>query len=303
MLQWLNNYTKKSTPDIPPARRRCDLTIVFAATDGEWLGIEELLDSCNTYLTCDYEVVAADDATQDGTLERLLKAGCWVVRNPERQFLWGNDLTLRRAFHEAHRLFESPIYLKIDPDALIIGSGLEQALSSAFSANSKYGLLGTYHTDWNGEPRDLSYWRERMLRVHKDLGKPYQLAIQNGYHVGDGVQGGAYALSRACLDSIIQRGWFLGRDGYRPSGVRGQHVAEDSLIAMLTYAAGYQAGEIGGPGQAFGIWDVGLPMSPEELVRQNRIVTHAMKYQDDISLAARDYFRARRTAFKSDLHH
>lgn len=303
MLQWLNHYAKKTTPDLPAARRRCDLTVVFAAADGEWLGIEELLDSCNTYLTCDYEVVVADDATQDGTYDRLLKAGCWVVRNPERQYLWGNDLTLRRAFHEAHRLFESPIYLKIDPDALIIGPGLEQALSSAFSANSKYGLLGTYHTDWNGEPRDLSHWRERMLRVRKNLGKPYQLALQNGYHAGDGVQGGAYALSRACLDSIIQHGWFLGRDGYRPSGVRGQHVAEDSLIAMLTYAAGYQTGEIGGPGQAFGLWDVGLPMPPEELVRQNRIVTHAMKYQDDVSLAARDFFRARRAAFRSGLSH
>jgi hypothetical protein len=288
------NLFRPPSPAFPAARRKCDMVIVFAASDGEWLGVEDLLDSCSTYLTCDYEVVVADDATEDDTLERLLKAGCWVVRNPERQYLWGLNLTLQRAFREAHRLFESPIYLKIDPDALIIGPGLEDALSSAFRANPEQGLLGTYHTDWNGEQRDLSYWRERMLRVSKDLGKPYRLAIQNGYQVGDGVQGGAYALSRACLDSITERGWFFGADGYRPSGVRGRHVAEDSLIAMLTYAAGYKVGEIGGPGQPFGIWDVGLPMSPEELVHQNRIVTHAMKYRDEVSLAARDFFRARR---------
>jgi hypothetical protein len=303
MLQWLKHYVKKSSPDIPAAQRRCDLTIVFAASDGEWLGIEELLDSCSTYLACDYQVVVADDATEDGTYDRLLKAGCWVVRNPERQYLWGLDLTLRRAFHEAHRLFESPIYLKIDPDALIIGPGLEDALSRAFSANPELGLLGTFHTDWNGEQRDLSYWRERMLGVSENLGKPYQLAIQNGYQVGDGVQGGAYALSRACLDSISKRGWFLGTDGYCPSGVRGRHVAEDSLITMLTYAAGYKAGDIGGPGQSFAIWDVGLPMAPEELVRQNRIVTHAIKYRDENSLAARDYFRARRATFRLGRHH
>ena len=298
MLYKLKNGGKKQSPVMPTARRRCDLTIIFAVADGEWLGAEDLLDSCKTYLTCDYEIVVADDATTDGTHERLLNAGCWVVRNPERQYLWGLDLTLRRAFREAHRMFESPIYLKIDPDALIIGTGLEEALSSAFRANPEQGLLGTYHTDWNGEQRDLSYWRECMLRVSKDLGKPYQLAIQNGYQVGDGVQGGAYALSRTCLDSITKRGWFLGSDGYHPSGVRGQHVAEDSLIAMLTYAAGYKVGEIGGPGQPFGLWDVGLPMSPEELLRQNRIVTHAMKYRDEASLVARDFFRERRTAFK-----
>lgn len=291
-------WSSAPTLAFPRARRRCDLVIIFAAADGEWLGVEDLLDSFKTYLTCDYEIVVADDATSDGTYERLINAGCWVVRNPERQYLWGNDLTLRRAFHEAHRMFESPIYLKIDPDALIIGPGLEDTLQSAFNANPVHGLLGVYQTDWNGEQRDLSYWRERMLRVSKYLGKPYQLAIQNGYQVGDGVQGGAYALSRACLDSITERGWFLGADGYRPSGVRGRHVAEDSLIAMLTYAAGYKVGEIGGPGQPFGLWDVGLPMAPEELVRQNRIVTHAMKYQDDVSLAARDFFRARRTEFR-----
>ena len=272
---------------------------MFAAANGELLGIEDLLDSCNTYLTCDYEIIVADDATTDGTYERLLKAGCWVVRNPERQFLWGNDLTLRRVFHEAHRLFESPLYLKIDPDALIIGAGLEDALHSAFSSHPECGLLGTYQTDWNGAQRDLSYWRERMLNQSKALGKPYRLAIQNGYQVGDGVQGGAYVLSRACLNSIIKHGWMLGCDNYNPSNERGRHVAEDSLIAMLTFAAGYTVGEIGGPDQAFGLWDVGLPMSPEDLVRQNRIVTHAIKYQDEASLAAREFFRARRAEFKN----
>jgi hypothetical protein len=283
-------------PDFPRARRRCDLVVVSAASDGEWLGVQELLDSLATYLNCKYEVVITDDATTDGTYERLLEAGCWVVRNPSKLYLAGNDLTLRRAFLEAHRLFESPIYLKIDPDALVIDTGLLNALRTAFNADPTTGLLGTYQIDWNGEARDLSYWRDRMTRRRKDLGKPYDMAIRNGYQIGDGVQGGAYAVSHTCLDTIIRHGWFHGKNGYRPSGIKGQHVAEDSLIAMLTYAAGFQAQDIGGPGQPFGIWDIGLPMSPEELVRQNRLVTHALKYNDETSLAARDFFRARRTS-------
>lgn len=282
----------------PPARRRCDMVIVSAASDGEWLGVEELLDSLATYLDCDYEVVIADDVTTDGTYERMLDAGCWVVRNPVKMFLPGLDLTLRRAFIEAHRLFNARIYLKIDPDALIIGPGLPQALRVGFDTDPTIGLLGTYRIDWNGESRDLSHWRDRMMRRRKDLGSAIDFAEKNGYQIGDGVQGGAYALSSECLGQIVRRGWLHGKHGYAPSTVKGQHVAEDSLITMLAYAAGFRAADFGGPGQPFGIWDVGLPMPPEELIRQNRLVAHAMKYRDSTSLNARDFFRARRAAHK-----
>lgn len=282
----------------PPARRRCDMVVVSAVSDGEWLGVEELLDSLATYLDCNYEVVITDDATTDGTHERLLSAGCWVVRNPEKMYLPGLDLTLRRAYIEAHRLFDAPIYLKIDPDALVIGPGLLRAFTAEFDADPSIGLLGTYHMDWDGTTRDLSYWRDRMARRRKDFGRALAAAEKHGYQIGDGVQGGAYAVSSACLGQIIRSGWMHGRHGYAPSVAKGQHVAEDSLMTMLVYAAGYRAADFGGPGQVLGIWDVGLPMPPEELIRQNRLVAHAMKYRDNASLDARDFFRAQREAYK-----
>lgn len=297
MKKLLQSFFPERTA-FPPARRRCDLVIVSAASDGEWLGVEDMLDSLATYLDCDYEVVVADDATTDGTYERLLDAGCWVVRNPEKLYLFGLDLTLRRAFSEAHRLFDAPVYLKIDPDALVIGNGLPDALASAFAADPKIGLLGAFHVDWNGEARDLSYWAERMSRRRETLGEPLDHALHNGYAIGDGVQGGAYALSRDCLDGIVKRGWIHGGGRYRPGIIKGHQVAEDSLITMLTYAAGFRAEDIGGPGQPFGIWDIGLPMPPEELIRQNRLITHAIKYRDEVSLAQRNFFRDRRLAFR-----
>jgi hypothetical protein len=297
-MKKLIDRLRRKHPVFPRARRRCDLVVVSAISDGEWLGMEDLLDSLATYLDCDYEVVIADDVATDGGYERLLDAGCWVVRNPEKLYLAGLHLTLSRAFFEAHRLFEAPIYLKIDPDALVIGTGLMAALNAAFSADPKIGLLGTYQIDWNGEARDLSYWKQQMIRRRKDLGKPYDLAIRNGYQIGDGVQGGAYAMSSSCLDTIIRHGWLQGSDNYHPSRIKGQCVAEDSLITMLTYAAGYQAADIGGPGQPFGLWHPGMPMPPHELVAQNRLVTHAIKYRDAESLEARDYFRTRRASLK-----
>lgn len=299
------DYIKRKFPEklqFPTAARKCDLTIIFAAANGEWRGVRDLIDSLKTYLDCDYEIIAVDDMTDDGTHAGLLESGCWVVRNPQREYLWGLDRTLRRGFNEALRLFDSPIYLKIDPDALLIKNGLEHALKAAFNANQHVGLLGAYHFGHDGGQRDLSYWRERMLRQEHSLGLPFKLARQNGYSPGDGVQGGVYALSRNCLARIVRSGWLAGKGGYNPPRLRPARIAEDSLIAMLTFAAGFKVGEFGGPGQPFATKDKGLPKSPEELLNAECMVVHSVKYEDEASVHARALFRTARENFKAARH-
>lgn len=287
---------KPLPPEMPLARRRCDIVFLFAVTDGEWTGVEDLLSSIATYVDCDYQLVAIDDASADGSYEKLLERGVWTARNPVKMGLWGLDYTIRRAFFNAWRLFDAPIFVKIDPDALIIGPGLQRVLTEAFASAASVGIAGTYRIDWDGTVRDLSYWRDRMERVGVDFGPPLKMALSNGYELGEGVQGGCYAIRAECIGRMAELGFL---DNWtHPNVVRGRQVAEDSIMTMLTYAAGFTAVDIGGPGQAFGLWDVGLPMPPEELVRQNRIVTHAIKYRDDASLQARDYFRTLRSTFR-----
>lgn len=283
---------------MPRARRTCDLVFLFAVADGQWSGVEDLLDSLKTYVDCDYQVLAIDDASQDGTYEKLRERGIWSARNPTKMGLWGLDVTIRRALYNAWMLFDAPIYVKIDPDALLIGPGLLPALENAFAANIRAGIAGTHRLDWDGTERDLSYWRDRMHRVGKDFGKPLRMALDNGYELGDGVQGGCYAIRYECLSRMVELG-FLDKWTH-PNLVRGRQVAEDSVMTMLTYAAGYTGVDIGGVGQAFALWDRGLPMPVEELVKQARIVTHSIKYEDEESLAARAYFRTLREAFRGD---
>ncbi len=277
-----------------PARRRCDLAVVFAVSDGEWIGVADLLDSLRLYLDCDFEVLAVDDRTSDGTYQRLLSSGVWVVRNQVKKGLWGLDETIGKGLAAAYRLFEAPFYMKIDPDALVTGFGLVDDIREAFSASDRIGLIGTYRTDWDGSARDLSFWRERMWRERRSIRKPLGLALRNGYELGMGVQGGAYVLRRECLGRLVEMGWFERPRGYRPPQVRGRQIAEDSLITMLTYAAGYVAEDFGGPGQPFGIWYNGLPAPPEVLRAQGRKVVHAIKYSDGESLRLRDVFRGYR---------
>lgn len=284
---------------MPLARRRCDIVFVFAVSDGEWLGVDDLLGSIETYVDCDYQLVAIDDATKDGTYEKLLKRGVWTARNPVKMGLWGLDVTIRRAFHNAWRLFDAPVFVKIDPDALVIGHGLECAIAETFSSDPKAGIAGTYRFDWDGSERDLSYWHDRMQRVGREFGTPLRMAIENGYRLGDGVQGGCYAIRLECVARMAELGFL---DKWTHTNlVRGRQVAEDSIMTMLTYAAGFTGVDIGGPGQAFGLWDQGLPMTPEELVKQKRVVTHAIKYQDEASLAARAYFAERRSTYKQQV--
>lgn len=287
---------KPSCLSMPLARLNCDLVFLLAASDGEWLGIEDLLDSIDTYVDCNYQIVAVDDASTDGIYDKLRERRIWTARNPTKCGLFGLDVTIRRALYNAWRLFDAPIYVKIDPDALVIGTGLHKVLASAFSSDPKVGIVGTYRVDWNGYPRDLSYWKQRFKQVGKYFGEPLQMGIRNGYAIGDGVQGGCYAIRGDCLARMWELG-FLDRWDH-PNIIKGSQVAEDSIVTMLVYAAGFTGADIGGPDQAFGLWDVGLPMPPVELVRQKRIVTHSIKYRDEASLAARSFFRARRTAFK-----
>jgi hypothetical protein len=266
----------------------------MAVSDGEWEDVVDLLDSLRAYVGCSWRAVCVDDATRDGTNALLREAGCHVIRNAKKLHLYGNHVTLFRGLREALRTFDAPLVVKIDPDALVIGAGLRVALSTAFAAHPLCGLLGAFHVDWNGTQRDMSFWQKRMTRRRADLGEPLRRARANGYLLGDGVQGGCYALRRPCLAAIERAGWLDGADGFRPSAVRGKQVAEDHLITMLTYAAGYTVGELGGPGQAFGLSNDGLPAPPEKLVSEGRLVVHALNHRDEAAPAARDFFRARR---------
>ncbi len=279
----------------PAGRRRCDLVAVFAVCDGEWVGVEDLLESLDTYLDCDYEVVAVDDATTDGTYELLLEKPIWVVRNPTRMRLQGNAITLQRAFHRAVGLFESSLYLKMDPDTLVIGPGLEDAMQEKFSEDPTLGLIGTYEIDWNGGHRSFEFWRERFLSERERLGQPLREALRNGYPLGFGVQGGAYCLTGECLRSIDRRGWLT---DWHPPHSRDDYIPEDHLMTMFTYGDGRRIGEFGGPGQPFGLWHLGLPTTPDDLLAQGRLVAHALKF-DPESLETREFFRNRRASHRA----
>lgn len=280
---------------IPLARRRCDLVVLFAVANGEWPGVADLIDSLETYLDCDYQVLALDDVSTDGTYERLLDMGLWVARNPEKCGYYGLDLTIRRAFHNAVRLFDAPIYLKIDPDALVIGPGLLGALRDVFSGSVNTGIAGTFKVDWNGVRRTWGFWEDQMKRLANDLGEPLNQALRNGYELGSSVLGGCYAVSGPCLNRIAALGYLDRWDNTHRQ--KGSFLAEDVCMTMLSYAAGYAAIDMGGPGQPFAIWHPGLPMGAGQLVEQRRIVAHAIKYHDDESKSVREYFRGRRQAY------
>jgi hypothetical protein len=290
MISALRRRIFSRAPVFPKARRKCDIVIVLAASNGERPLVEDLLDSFRVHFNCDYEVVVADDCTSDGTYDALLASRCWVVRNPSKLGLSGVDLTLRRAFLEAFLLFAAPAYLKIDPDALVIGPGLPEFLVHSFASNPEAGLIGSYRLDPHGRPRDLSYWRERMIQRQADFLPVYRAAVANGYHPGEGVQGGAYAISHQCLGEIIRRKWLHGGGGYRPSPHEPTCVAEDSLIAMLTYTAGYTVLDVGGLNSPFAVQHKKLTFSLQELLLQNRLVVHPLKLGDSDAARMRQAF-------------
>lgn len=274
------------------------MVIVAAASDGEWQGFEDLFDSLETYLDCDYEVVIQDDASLDGLYHKLLKWGAWVSKNPYKMGYKGNDLTIRRAFYNAFTTIKSPLYLKMDPDSLLIGPGLDDALNKAFSGDHRIGILGNYLYDSLGEKRDFSFWQARMKQLQKELGIPLKKALDNGYAMGSGVMGGCYCLSHACVEAICRNRWL---DDWQYTSYREDNaLAEDHLMVMLAYAAGFNATDFGGADQPMAIKWQGLPMSPDQLVMQNKLVVHSIKYDGDEALAQRRFFLDQRMTYRQN---
>ncbi|MDA9981318.1 hypothetical protein N9H39_00965 [Gammaproteobacteria bacterium] len=172
MFQRFFSARKPSYPPVTKPRKKCDLVFFIAFSDGELVGIEDLLESFECYLDCSYEVVLANDCTTDGTAEKLTDAGHWFLYNPKKMGWEGNSFTIRRAAKCASELLDAPFYIKLDPDALMIQSGLLSQLTTFSRENPKAGLFGNYLFTPTGESRDFSHWENRMLQYQDNYNAP-----------------------------------------------------------------------------------------------------------------------------------
>ena len=197
--------------------------------------------------------------------------------------------------------YEPDIILRLDADALIIGSGIEECATRQFDQDPKVGLLGSYRVDPNGDLRDWSWaaWRfhneagPRGLRYPPrwlGLRKLLALAKQHDYIDGEHVLGGSYIHSFKAADDIYAKGWF--DQPYFATS----RLGEDHIMSLLAVAAGYRIADFGRPEDPMALKWRGLPAHPEKLLDSKKLVTHSVRSWENMTEEEiRGIFRAART--------
>jgi hypothetical protein len=178
--------------------------------------------------------------------------------------------------------------VKLDTDAAVIGP-FAAKIRAAFRDEPKLGVVGSYDVTSTGGRRDWSVWASRLRRADRSLqlvraprGRPSlryksradrdavrRLVDAARLHAPEGAHclGGAYAVSRAFLDSAD-----LGSGRWLGTG-----LGEDVVVGVLCSAVGLRMCSLVGRDQPFALAWRGLPASPAELARGGHSLVHSVK--------------------------
>lgn len=295
------------TTQVPGDRdiARGSLAVVVPAGPGD--DVEDTLRSVLHYAGAPRSVIVVDDTGGGCAGLEALSPDVHVIPAPAGAVgaqggLW---VKLAAGYRHALAVASFDVLLRLDADALVIGPGLEDLARARFAAEPGLGMLGSYRHDMTGAVRDWSPAARalgaacglrglrrpalrRMLRRLRDE------ALANGYLAGEHPLGGAYLHSAAAVRAIAARGWL------DLPGLAASDLGEDHLFALLTVAAGFTIADFGGPRDPMALRWRGLPASPADLLARNKLVTHSVRYWDDLDeRSIRAAFAARRAREES----
>jgi hypothetical protein len=214
----------------------------------------------------------------------------------------GLYLKVAAAYRWVLERYEPAMIVRLDADALFLGSGLEAAAEAAFGKDPQVGMLGSYRVGPTGAARDFApVARElraeiglpglRNPRLRTGLRHFTRLARQHGYEDGEHVLGCAYLHSLAAAREIYTNGWF------DQPWLEASRLCDDQIMSLLTVAAGYRIADFGGPNDPLALKWKGLPAHPADLLANGKLVTHSVRSWGDLSeKEIRGIFAAARTS-------
>ncbi|HEU4472149.1 MAG TPA: hypothetical protein VFR58_13750 [Flavisolibacter sp.] len=281
-----------------------DLAIVIPVgpgTDPDF--IIDTIRSFIHYTASSYKIILADDS-QQGIGEEVKKSypDIDVIRtNKSMGAMAGLYITLSMAFRHALEKYSFRLLLKLDTDALVIGSEPEREALELFEKRPEIAIAGQYPLDYEGKPWDVGWPRARIVNgtmtwkfirrpvANVLLRKLYISALKHGYRTGESVFGGAYFMGHSFLKALYEH-------KYLPNQLLGKlNMGEDHLFALLAKALGFELGDLSTNGLPFGCAWKGLPASPEQLHRAGKKIIHSTRYWQEMKEAdIRRYFSQQR---------
>ena len=253
----------------------------------------DTLASIVRYSDASRRVVIVDDGSglsRDPERLKEFPAGVTIIKAPVRAAggqggLW---VKLSAGYRWILERYAPQLILRLDADAVLLGSGLEAAAQKAFSEEPRLGLLGSYRIGPDGKRRDfvpvarqlrgeMGLRGLRHPRCRSSLRRFFRLAVAHGYVPGESVLGGAYIHSLDAAKCLHDKGWLD-----QPQLAR-SNLGEDHIMTLLTKAAGYDVGDFGNPEGPMALKWRGLPADPKELLAAGKLVTHSVRSWRDLS--------------------
>ena len=291
--------------------------------------INRVRDLLETYEPGNFHLVLVDDAMVERGLPQEvggLSPNCVaVIKNPRNGRGNGWDSGCAAAVLAGLGELSNKnvaFALKLDTDALVIRPFADRIIAR-FRDNPGVGMLGSRYFAEGSEPdrdwirsmarvleklqRQFAVWRKTNVRAFPALqialwGKDrkirdtIRLAFINGFRAGDHCQGGAYALSRACLRGFEQCGHL--KD---PLLWLRAPIPDDHLLALCVKAIGFHFRSFDQDGEPFACAWAGLPDTPENLVKRGFGIVHSVKdHGDRTEVETRAFFKARRSEARAE---
>lgn len=251
----------------------------------------DTLESVLSYTDRSRVILVIDDTTSLGTSYhriRDLSTDVEIIKAPNSPGTQGGLwVKVAAGYRWVLNRCDPRIILRLDADALMLGSGIETAAEEFFSLMPKIGILGSYRLMSDGAVRDFSP-AARQLRSEtgvRGLLHPrrwsmlrhyVRLAERHGYVYGEHALGGAYIHSYSAATQIYENGWF------GLSRLASSKLGEDHIMGLLTTAAGYKIADFGGPGHPMALKWRGLPASPDDLLSDGKLITHSVRSWNDL---------------------
>lgn len=281
-----------------PQSEEVTCAIVIPVGPGKEAALDTL-ESVAFYCTEPHLVVIVDDHTQDGTYEALVsrKRENWrILRNSRPMGCTRLVHSLCAAFRLILAETNCNLILRLDQDALIVKSGVLSDASSYMRANPSKGIFGVYDRDYD-RPRSFESHRSLIRRETSPLRKLvglqpwwaplFSLAQQRGYRSGDNVFGGAYFITRPCLEGLqalhaldVPWNWH-------------SNLMEDVYFSMGAVAAGFTLGHFAAPSGPLCMEWRGLPYPARNLADSPYKVVHSVDKGKNTDREANDGMTAR----------
>jgi len=265
--------------------------------------LRDTIESFIYYTSSSYKILLSDDSRQGigGAMQKIFSHIDVLTTKKPLGSMAGLYITLGNAYQYALNHYNFKVLFKLDTDALVIGPSPEKDAITFFEEYPGMAIAGQYPLDYQGKPWDVGWPRARIINgtmTWKFIRRPvantilrglYLRALKNGYKTGESVFGGAYYLNRTFLETLQHKKML--------PDVRLQtlNMGEDHLFGLMAKSLGMELGNLSGKDLPFGCAWKGLPVSPEQLLKDKKKIIHSTRHWKDMGEAQiRSYFRDKR---------